>query len=166
MRTVAQALESTVVDLLELALVWPIQDVTFELVPLLSTPCDLYSLGVMGVRTLLVEGGRTLAVALDELLSLGRELSGTDKDELLIKMEALFRDDPRWNESLGALAAARRQEFERGHGVDPARTVAEGPSVLKMFTGLFSFSHCKDLGDAPPGGAHLSSTRFWKSCTP
>lgn len=156
MRTVAQALESTVVDRLKAALGAPIQDVTFELVPLLSTPCDLYSLGVMGVRTLLVEGGRTLAVALDELLSLGRELSGTDKDELLIKMEALFRDDPRWNESLGAhrLLHDVKNSSVGMESIPPELWRKVLLCVLKMFTGLFSFSHCKDLGDAPPGGAH------------
>lgn len=155
-RTVAQVLEPTTVDRLRAALGAPIQDVTFELVPLLSTPCDLYALGVLAVRTLLVEGGRTLAVALDELLSLGRELSGTDKDELLIKMEALFRDDPRWNESLGAhrLLHDVKDSNVGMESIPPELWRKVLLCVLRMFTGLFSFSHCKDLGDAPPGGAH------------
>lgn len=155
-RTVAQTLEQTMVDRLKAALGAPIQDVTFEMVPLLSTPCDLYALGVLGVRTLLVEGGRTLAVALDELLSLGRELSGTDKDELLLKMEALFRDDPRWNESLGAhrLLHDVKNSSIGMESIPPELWRKVLLCVLRMFTGLFSFSHCKDLGDAPPGGAH------------
>lgn len=155
-RTVAQAIEPMLADRLKAALGAPIQDVSFELVPLLSTPCDLYALGVLGVRTLLVEGGRTLAVALDELLSLGRELSGTDKDELLLKMEALFREDPRWNESLGAhrLLQDVKDSSVGMEAIPPDLWHKVLLTVLKMFTGLFSFSHCKDLGDAPPGGAH------------
>jgi len=47
----------------------------FQIVPLLSTACDLYSLGVLAIRTFLVNAQNSLAVALDEVLSLGRQAS-------------------------------------------------------------------------------------------
>src|ERR1043165_8839381 len=48
----------------------------FQVVPLLSTPCDLYALAVLGVRTLLVGDGNTLGEAVDELFSLARNAAG------------------------------------------------------------------------------------------
>lgn len=155
-RTVAQDLGSDAQERLKAALGAPIQDVTFEMVPLLSTPCDLYALGVLGVRTLLVGPGRTLPVALDELLSLGRELSQADADEILVRMEQVFRDDPRWAESLGPQRLVHDvKDSGAAFEAIPAdlwrRTLV---CVMRMFTGLFPFSRCKDLGDAPAGGAH------------
>ncbi len=155
-RTVAQEFAPAVVERLKAALGAPIQDVSFEVVPLLSTPCDMYALGVLGVRTLLVEGGRTLPVALDELLSLGRELSQTEAGELLMKMESLFNEDPRWAESLGPQRLLHDVK-DSGFAFEaiPKRLwMCVLLSLMKMFTGLFPFSRCKDLGDAPSGGAH------------
>src|SRR5262249_40310938 len=69
-RTIPQKFTDDVAGRLKTALGVPIPDVTFEILPLLSTPCDLYALGVLAVRTLLVGKGAPLPVALDELLSL------------------------------------------------------------------------------------------------
>lgn len=46
--------------------------VGFHLLPRLGTPCDLYSLGVIGLRILLAHADG-LAASLDELLSLARQ---------------------------------------------------------------------------------------------
>jgi len=44
----------------------------YEIWPLLSSPCDLFSLGVVAVRVLLANASTNLPVILDETLSLAR----------------------------------------------------------------------------------------------
>ncbi|MBM4032671.1 MAG: hypothetical protein FJ291_12910, partial [Planctomycetes bacterium] len=74
-RTVGQRLGPDEVAALKAAEGVPLRNTPFEVVPLLSTPCDLYSLGVLAVRTLLVNPRTTLPVALDEVLSLARQVA-------------------------------------------------------------------------------------------
>jgi hypothetical protein len=61
-------------------------------VPLLSTPCDLYSLAVLAVRALLVDQETTLAVALDEILSLARQLAAEHQPDVPLgeRVRAVF----------------------------------------------------------------------------
>lgn len=76
--------------------------VPLETIPLMSTPCDLYALGVLGVQLFLASaGGHSLAVALDEVLSLAREMDTIDHPSPGARAKALALKDPRWNENLG-----------------------------------------------------------------
>lgn len=125
----------------------------FEVVPLLSTPCDLYSLGVLGVRTLLVDDRNTLAMAVDELLSLARQAS-TEPDPTLPlpdRVAAIFRREPRYTASLGPDRLMR-------DSLDPAQAAALFPAelwfttlatLIRFFPGLGPDSVCRDFGDAP-----------------
>ncbi|HAV64592.1 MAG TPA: hypothetical protein DCY13_19765, partial [Verrucomicrobiales bacterium] len=75
----------------------------YQMVPLLSTPCDLYSLGVLAARLLLVNDGNTLPVALDELLSFARQVgadAGSDKP-VAERVRALLEKDARYPEAIG-----------------------------------------------------------------
>src|SRR6185295_13014309 len=74
----------------------------FEVVPLLSTPCDLYALGVLAVRTFLVNPQNTLAVALDEVLSLARQAATEYKAEtpLAARIGSIMNADERFAKSL------------------------------------------------------------------
>jgi len=157
-RTVPQALYPEVVTRLKAALGVPIQDVSFEMVPLLSTPCDLYALGVLGVRTLLTDGKRRLPDALDVFMSLAFEAgrgAGEGLD-LARRVGQAFEADKRFVESLGP----QRLLFDCGdpseafEAIPPAlwhRTLA---MMIRMFTGLGPDSICRDFGDAPAGGVH------------
>jgi len=49
----------------------PIGNTPFEILSLLSTPVDLYALGVLGVRSLLVNPRTPLPVVLDEVVEFG-----------------------------------------------------------------------------------------------
>lgn len=62
-RSLPTPLDGRVGELIRAAEGVPLRDVSFEVVPLASTPCDLHALGVPGVRTLLVDGDNTLPVA-------------------------------------------------------------------------------------------------------
>jgi len=58
--------------------------VSYDVVPALSSLCDLYALGVLAVRTLLVDAQTSLPKALDEAMSLNREAGAAgDADRLL-----------------------------------------------------------------------------------
>src|SRR5262249_46647114 len=81
-RTVPQRLSENVVSALRAAEGVAFARSSFEIVPLLSTPCDLYSIGVLAVRALLVDEETTLAIALDELLSLGRQVAAEHKADV------------------------------------------------------------------------------------
>lgn len=129
----------------------------FQVVPLLSTPCDLYALGVLGVRTLLVGGGNTLGEALDEVFSLARNAGSEAAGgaDAVGAVKKVLKSDARWGAAIGPQRVA--------HGM---ATVAAGLeavpldlwcgvlSVLaRMFAGLPG-AYCRDLGDAPGAGLH------------
>jgi hypothetical protein len=157
-RTVAQTLNDMEVSDLQAAEGVPMSEIPFEIIPLLSTPCDLYSLAVMAVRVLLVDKTNSLPVVLDETLSLARQVE-TDYDDstqLQERVSNTFNQDPRWLESLGP----HHLIFDE-LGSDEAlsfipselwwKTLAV---IVRMFPGLGPDSQCKDYGDAQQGGLH------------
>jgi hypothetical protein len=145
----------------------PVSGVLFEVVPLLSSPCDLYSLAVLALRTLLVDRGTSLPVVVDEMLSLAREVQvgldpgpgpeGRCASGLEAAVERVFRSDSRWLRSLGPHRLT-------GEGIAPEEALGLIPDelwwstlamVVRMFPGLGPASLCRDYGDARPGGLHL-----------
>ena len=74
-RTLPHRLEPQLVERLNAATGVSIGNVSFEQLPQLTTPCDLYALGVLSVRALLVNRHTTLPRALDEILSLARQIA-------------------------------------------------------------------------------------------
>lgn len=127
----------------------------YEIWPLLSSPCDLYSLGVMAVRMLLANDKSNLPVVLDEVVGLARHLGKGEKKEeapLPAALKTLLEQDQRLFdlvspcqliESAGSPPDARKRIqmdlwFE---------TVA---FLLRLFPGTGSQSFCQDLGDVSP----------------
>jgi hypothetical protein len=157
-RTVAQNKDDTEVSDLRAAEGVPIPDVPFEIIPLLSSPCDLYSLAVIAVRILLVDTTNSLPVVLDETLSLPRQI-GVDYDEstsLEMRISDVFNKDERWLESLGP----HHLTFDK---ITSDEVFSLIPSelwwttlaiILRMFPGLGPDTECKDYGDAQQGGLH------------
>jgi hypothetical protein len=127
----------------------------FEIVPLLSTPCDLYALAVLAVRTFLVNEQTSLALSLDEMLSLGRELGApTDKKEigpLAQRVGELLAKDVRFGESLGPHRLIREEmKPEDVYKIIPAELWHSLlGTIVRMFPGLGPDSVAKDFGDAP-----------------
>ena len=157
-RTVAQYKEDAEVAALKAAEGVPMPEVPFEIIPSLSTPCDLYSLAVLAVRILLVDNTNSLPISLDEMLSLMRQIE-VDHDEsagMEKRISDLFNNDNRWLESLGP----QHLTFE-DIGSDevfymiPQELWWEAlRTILRMFPGMGPESECKDYGDAQPGGLH------------
>lgn len=149
-QTLPQRLGAETVASLNQSLGVPLSNVLFETLPLLTTPCDLYSLGVLGVRTLLVGEELSLPIALDEMLSLARKAAPEDESA------------PSIARRVSAIAAA---DPERAATLGPHRLLREpGPMppfpeslwweaialLLRFFPGCGPDSFCRDLGDAPP----------------
>jgi hypothetical protein len=152
-RTVPQRFKGEAPGQLGAAKGVPLPDSPFEVIPLVSTPADLYALGVLAVRTLLVDPRVSLPVAVDEVLSLARQLAAEYDAALPIdeRIRRLFDKDPRWLASLGP----QRLSFE---AIDPGEVFGLVPSplwwstlaaIVRMFPGVGPDSRCADLGAAP-----------------
>lgn len=150
-RTVPQVLPVEVAAALKAAEGTTVSGVSYELLPLLSSPCDLYALGVLAVRLLLVNDGNTLSSALDETLSLARQASGAGEAHgtLTERLGAYAQEDPRWSETLGP---HRLLQGTPGPDLLPADLWWEAlAAIVRCFPGVGPDSTCRDLGDAPSG---------------
>ena len=131
----------------------PFPNVPFELVPLLSSPCDLYALGVLAVRTLLVNESNTLPIALDEVLSLARLLASqpAGPGSLAGRVAQAATADARWHESLGPHRMMRDAlTAEDARAAFPQALWWEIIAwIVRLFPGVTPESYCRDYADAP-----------------
>jgi hypothetical protein len=125
----------------------------YEIIPLLSSPCDLCSLGVLAIRTLLVNDKACLPAALDDLLGLAGQVAVEHKFDLPLpaRIAVIFDRKAGWLSSLGPHRLLAEE-------LSPSQAINKVPAelwyeVLATLVGLFpgrgSDSECKDLGDAP-----------------
>ena len=157
-RTIGQRFSPEWVQALRASEGVPTPKTHFEIIPLLTTPCDLYSLGVLAVRTLLVDDQTTLPVALDEAHSLAHELAqhhdrATPLGE---RIGAVFGNDDRWKKSLGPQRLTREAlSPEDTFGIVPSELWWDVLAmIVRMFPGMGPDSVCRDFGSAPAGGLH------------
>ena len=155
-RTAAQNLKHT--EDLKAAEGVPMPEVQFEIIPLLSSPFDLYSLAVLAVRIFLVDNTNSLPVVLDETMSLMRQIEAEFKENVSIeeRISGLFRKDKRWLESLGPqhLTYDDISSDEIFRIIPPEIWWAILRIIIKMLPGPGPDSECRDYGDAQPGGLH------------
>jgi hypothetical protein len=152
-RTVPQRLPENVVATLRAAEGVAFARSQFEIVPLLSTPCDLYSLGVLAVRALLVDQENTLAVALDDLLSLARQVAAEHQPDRPLgeRVGLIFEKDKRYSTALGPHRLTR-QEIEAPeafHWIPSELWYDTLGALIRLFPGIGPDSVCRDFGDVP-----------------
>lgn len=152
-RTIPQILSGSVLSALKQAEGAPISNSGFEVLPLLTSPCDMYAVAVLAIRILLVDDENTLAVALDEMLSLARQVA-TEHDTNIVLGERLRRivaHDRRWGISLGPQRLVRDAlAREAAARILPAELWWETLGVIiRLFPGIGPDSFCRDFGDAP-----------------
>ena len=152
-RTVSQKLPEAAITALQASEGVSFARSPFEVVPLLSSPCDLYSLGVLAVRALLVDEKTTLAIALDEVLSLARQVATEHKADVPLgaRIRAILERDSRYAASLGPHRLNREgAPPEEALRLIPMELWADTLAVLvSLFPGLGPDSVCHDFGDAP-----------------
>lgn len=154
-RTIEKALDVQAVELLKRAQGQTVPDALFDLAPALSTPCDLHSMGVLAVRTLLVNGQRHLGVALDDLMSMARR-TGTDSqttlDSLARAIETELRTQPGSASALGPVNLAHEPTHASvASAVVPLQVWAQIlAACAALIPGLTPASWCAEAGAAPP----------------
>lgn len=126
----------------------------YEIRPLISSPCDLYSLGVIGVRILLANNLKKLPVLLDEVLSLARRVNDIagEQEKRVAELQKLIQGEPRLSELIGPVALV-----ESGFTSQQAWSAIHGPTWLETISLLLRFfpdtganAFCKSLGDVSP----------------
>ena len=124
----------------------------YEIWPLLSSPCDLFSLGVLAVRILLANHQSNLPVILDEVLSLSRRLGENAKpgDDLVKKLAALMEKDKHLAALLspGALMGTVQPGVLGKAAAD--LWLETMTLILSFFPGTGPHSFCKNFGDVSP----------------
>ena len=129
-------------------------ETSFEVQPVVRTPSDLYSLAVIAAQILLTNEGHPLPVAIDECLSLAKEMAsakkaGEDYNELLT---SIVDSDSRWLSTLGP----GQLTWET---TDPDEIFSAIPRslwwdtigwLIRLFPGTGPDSYCSDYGDVPP----------------
>jgi hypothetical protein len=153
-RTLPQKLPDSVTGALEEAMGAPIRSVHFEILPLLSSPCDMYATAVVAARILLVDEQNSLSIAVDQLLSLAQQLSTQYDQErpFAERLRAIIDSDPRWHAALGPhrlnANPAMREIAPRIVPIDLWWDTVG--IVIRLFPGTGPDSFCRDFGDAPP----------------
>jgi hypothetical protein len=152
-RTLPQKLNDDVLTALNEAAGTPVATAYFEILPLLASPYDMYAAAVLATRILLVDGENTLAIAVDELLSLARQVSTkhVEKSPFAVRLRAIIDGDPRWKASLGPHRLTSHPGIrELASRAVPAELWWETVGIiLRLFPGACPDSFCRDFGDAP-----------------
>ncbi len=139
----------------------PIRDASLEVIVSASTPCDLHALGVLGVRTLLVDGENTLAAALDDLASLARcaqqERESDGSISLEDSFERAFFADAGWAGSIGpGRLIAEVVPAAQALDLVPSEVWVRVLALLsRMLLGVSDAGFCRDAGDTRGLAPHL-----------
>lgn len=126
----------------------------YEVWPLLSSPCDLYSLGVIAVRLLLADGETDLPATLDAFFSLARQLdgAGVPAAELAGQLRRLAAADPQIRDllrfPLGGEAFAANLPESLAAGQDIVLRLVVW--LVRLFPGTGQNSFCQSFGDVSP----------------
>jgi len=108
----------------------------------------------LAIRTLLVNDSGGLLVALDELLSLARQVALEHKPDVPLpaRIGSIFRQKADWLLSLGP-----HRLLAESLSPDDAITIVPADlwyevlaAMVRLFPGAGPDSYCADLGDAPP----------------
>ncbi len=152
-RTVPQAFSDVLAAALRGADGSTFSQLSFNILSPLSTPFDMYSLGVVALRLLLAGDANALPDVLDRTFSLAHEATqNPGGGRLEDRIADAFTTDPRWQASLGFQHALRSTaESMTGDATLPPRLWwATLGFVLRLFPKLLPESFCKGYGDAPP----------------
>ena len=134
----------------------PFSQVPYEVIPPLSTPCDLYSLGVLALRILFAGGNVTLPIALDAMLSLGRAVTARGIETSFEEsVREILEMDPRWMPVLGPQQVMKDAPEEL---IPMEAWVPVLALIVRFFPGLGTYSICADLAAAPTEAPHTIFT--------
>lgn len=123
----------------------------YEIWPLLSSPCDLHSLGILAIRALLANSKTNLPTLVDDVLGLARRM-GKDpapEEKIVPRLKEVLAEEKKLLELIGPQAW-----LELDWTPDQARAQVHAELwlesiawLLRLFPGAGSQSYCKDFGD-------------------
>jgi hypothetical protein len=126
----------------------------YEVWPLLSSPCDMHSLGIIAIRVLLANSKSNLPVIVDDILGLARHV-GKDPEQgqgMLPGLQAMLEKEPKLFELVSPCSLVEREWTQ-----DQARSQIYLPLwletiawLLRLFPGAGAQSYCKSFGDVSP----------------
>jgi hypothetical protein len=126
----------------------------YEIWPLLSSPCDLHSLGIIGIRILLANSQTNLPVTVDDVLGLARRLGKepTAENELPAKLQGLLQKEKSLKDLLsphhliGSGLSAEQAQTQINYEI----WLETMTLLLRLFPGAGTQSFCKSFGDVSP----------------
>lgn len=133
-----------------------IPGVMFESLPLASSPFDLYAIAVLAVRTLMVCKGRSLPVALDDMLSFATRVNEMEGGGTLVGRIRKMLEDKSDLDAVGP-------QHIRGEDWDGASALAVVTPelwcevlamIVRAIPGAGADSTCPDWGSPPAGALH------------
>ena len=152
-RTVPTKLSDSITATLKKSLI-SFSKAPYEIWPLLSSPCDLYSIGILAIRILLANGKSNLPVIVDDVLGLARHIGKEEvaEDKLVAKLKTLFEKEKNLLDLVSPHSLT-----EAGLNPQQARsrivwdiwldTIA---LLLRLFPGAGTQSYCNNFGDVSP----------------
>jgi hypothetical protein len=152
-RTIPMVLPDALLRRMKAAAGTAFQRAPYEICPLLSSPCDLYSLGVLGTRILLANSRSNLPVIVDDALSLAQRVAreATDTAGVLAELKALTARDRDVLDRLSPNTLVESGDSpEQARAKLPIELWWETMALLfRFFPGLGPHSFCHTLGEAP-----------------
>ena len=149
-----QKVPADILDELERGGVQFAEKVDFRVIPRLGATCDLFSLGVLAVRSLLSSGDGSLAASLDDVLSLAHAYGGTyganDWDTGSGQLADFVGSDKgaAWRDKLGPARVAEGISGEDAAAAIPGRLWWQVVGFVgRLFPGEMPGSFCKDFDD-------------------
>lgn len=153
-RTVPAKLSESVVANLKKTAGSVFQKSPYEIWPLLSSPCDLYSLGIIATRVLLANRKSNLPVIVDDVLSLARHLGKDtiEEDKLPAKLKALVEATPNLLDLIGPHSLVERDwsPAQAREQMNMDLWIETICLLLRLFPGNGNHSYCKSFGDVSP----------------
>ena len=124
----------------------------YEVWPLLSSPCDLHSLGIIAIRALLANSRSNLPVIVDDVLGLARRVGKGDATELPATLRAALQTEPKLLE----LISPQRLLEQEWTAEEACRQIHWDlwldaiAWLLRVLPGAGLHCYCRDFGDVTP----------------
>jgi hypothetical protein len=126
----------------------------YEIWPLLSSPCDLHSLGIIAIRALLANSKSNLPVIVDDVLGLARYVGKDDEKEteLYPRLKALLAGEQKLYDLVSphALIESDWTPQQARSQICLELWLETIAWLLRLFPGAGMQSYCKSFGDVSP----------------
>lgn len=152
-RSLPQSLSSDQVAALD-KLKGIVVETSFEVQPVIRTPSDLYSLAVIAAQILLTNKSHSLPEAVDECLSLAKEMASAENagESYHEQLMSIVDSDSRWLDILGPgqLTWEMTEPDKIFRAIPKSLWWDTIGWLIRLFPGAGPGSYCSDYGDVAP----------------